>query len=201
MDASALFQNVLNPRERLLWVGAPPYPSGRRLGALAVGTLFVLTVAIFLRNAPIPPRMSVQRTAGLAFGVALFCSIPFSLIWFALAGDRIKAYALTDQRLLMTAGPSREDVRMVALNALAPVKVVRRPKHDKVVQFSQEGTGLMHSAAPIWTDVDGERVDARSESTWYVADPEAIGKLVEDARQMAVSTAPLTRSPAVSPRA
>src|ERR1700719_2113570 len=73
---------------------------------------------------PILPHMGFQRMAGLVFGVALFCTIPFSLIRFSLCGDRTKAFALTDHRLLMTVGPRREDVRMVALMALAPVEVM-----------------------------------------------------------------------------
>jgi hypothetical protein len=194
MDGSALFQSVLNPRENLLWVGAPPYVSGRRLGALAIGLLSAFTVAIFLSNAPIPHNMGFQRTAGLIFGVGLFCSIPLTLIWFSLRGDRTKAYALTDQRLLMTAGPRREDVRMVALMALAPVEVMQRPKHDKVVQFSLQGAGLMRYAQPIWTCLDSGRVDAWSESTWYVRDADAVRKLIEDARTVAIA-APSPASP------
>jgi hypothetical protein len=142
MDGRALFQSVLNPRENLLWIGEPPCASGRRLGAAAIGLLFVFTVALFFRNAPIPPHMGFQRMAGLVFGVALFCTIPFSLIQFSLRGDRTKSFALTDYRLLMTVGPRREDVRMVALMALAPVEVMRdsRGRHDKMLRFSLPGT-------------------------------------------------------------
>jgi len=82
--------------------------------------------------------------AGLVFGVALFCTIPFSLIRFSLCGDRTKAFALTDHRLLMTVGPQREDVRTVALMALAPVEVVRdsRGRHDKMLRFQPAGYTL-----------------------------------------------------------
>jgi hypothetical protein len=186
MDGRALFQSVLNPREKLLWIGEPPCASGRRLGAVAIGLLFVFTVALFFKNAPIPPHMGFQRTAGLFFGVALFCTIPISLIRFGLRGDRTKAYALTDQRLLMMVGPGREDVRMVALTALAPVEVIRQPKHDKMVQFRRPGTGLL-DARPIWTCLDNGRVDAWSDSRWYVDDPDAVRKLIEDARLAAVT--------------
>jgi hypothetical protein len=40
----------------------------------------------------------------------------------------------------MTVGPRREDVRMVALTALAPVGIMRRPKHDAMLQFSLSST-------------------------------------------------------------
>jgi hypothetical protein len=86
MDGRAIFQSVLNPREKLLWIGEPPFTSGRRLGAVAIGLLFVFTVSLFLKGAPIPPHMGFQRTAGLVLGVALFFTIPFSLIWFWSAG-------------------------------------------------------------------------------------------------------------------
>jgi hypothetical protein len=188
MNGRALFQRVLNPRENLLWIGKPPCASRRRLGAVAIGLLFVFTVALFFRNAPIPPHMGFQRTAELFFGVALFCTIPFSLIRFGLRGDRAKAYALTNQRLLMTVGPRREDVRMVALAALAPVEIMRRPKHDKMVQFSLTGTGLLRYAQPIWTRLDNGRADAWSDSSWYVDDPVAVQKLIEDARIAAAVT-------------
>jgi hypothetical protein len=65
--------------------------------AIAIGLLLVLTVALFFRTTPIPPHMGFHRTAGLIFGVTLFCTIPFSLIRFGLRGDRSKAYALIDQ--------------------------------------------------------------------------------------------------------
>jgi hypothetical protein len=146
MDGRALSQSVLNPRESLLWTGVPLFASGRRLGAVAIGLLFVFTVGLFFGNAPIPPHMGFRRMAGLVLGVALFCSIPFSLIRFGLRGDRTKAYALTNQRLLMTVGQRREDIRMVALTALAPVEVMRQSKHDKMVQFSLPGTGLLRYA-------------------------------------------------------
>lgn len=187
MDGRALFQSVLNPRENLLWIGEPPCASGRRLGAAAIGLLFVFTVALFFRNAPIPPHMGFQRIAGLVFGVALFCTIPFSLIRFSLRGDRTKAFALTDHRLLMTVGPGREDVRMVALKALAPVEVMRdsRGRHDKMLRFSLPGTRYVR---PIWTCLDSGRADAWSESSWYVDDPDAVRKLIEDARIAATVT-------------
>jgi hypothetical protein len=82
----------------------------------------------------------------------------------------------------MLVGPRREDVRMVALTPLAPVEVMRRPKHDKMVQFSLKGTGLLRYAQPIWTCLDSGRVDAWSDSTWYVDDPDAVRKLIEDTR-------------------
>jgi hypothetical protein len=132
--------------------------------------------------------MGFQRTAGFVFGVALFCTIPFSLIRFGFRGDRTKAYALTNQRLLMTVGPRREDVRMVALTALAPVEVMRQPKHDKMVRFRLPGSGLLDYARPIWTCLDSGRVDAWSDSRWYVDDPDAVRKLIEDARLAAVVT-------------
>ena len=188
MDGRALFQSVLNPRENLLWLGEPPCASGRRLGAVVIGLLFVFTVALFFRNAPIPPHMGFQRTAGLVFGVALFCTIPFSLIRFGLRGDRTKAYALTDQRLLMTVGPRREDVRMVALTALAPVEVKRQPKHDKMVEFSLPGTGLMHYGMSIWTCLDSGKIDKWSDSSWYVDDPKAVQQMIEDAKIAAAVT-------------
>jgi len=188
MDCCALFQSVLNPREELLWTGGPPWPSGRRLGAVAIGLLFVLAGALFFMNAPIPPHMGFQRTTGLLIGVVLFCAIPCSLIWFGLRGDRMKAYALTDQRLLMTVGPRREDVRMVALTALASVEVTRRWKHDKMVQFSLTAAGPLRYARPIWTCLDSGRVDALSNSSWYVVDPDAVRKLIESARIAAAET-------------
>jgi len=188
MDGRALFQSVLDPREKLLWVGEPPYASGRRVGAVAVGLLFVFAVVLFFKAAPMPPHMGFRRTAGLVFAVALFCTIPFSLIRFGLRGDRGKAYALTDRRLLMAEGPRREDVRMVALTALAPVEVIRQPKHDKMVQFSLPGEGLLRYAQPIWTCLDNGRVDTWSDSWWYVDDPDAVRKLIEDARLAAAVT-------------
>jgi len=187
MDGRALFQSVLNPRENLLWIGEPPFASGRRLGVVAIGLLFVFTVVLFFSVAPIPAHMGFRRTAGLVFGVALFCSIPFSLIRFGLRGDRSKAYALTNQRLLMTVGLRREDVRMVALTALAPVQVLRQPKHDKMVQFSLPGTGLLSYARPIWTCLDSRRLDTWGDSSWYVDDPDGVRKLIEDARIAAVA--------------
>jgi hypothetical protein len=117
--------------------------------------------------------------------VALFCTIPFSLIRFGLRGDRTKAYAVTDQRLLMMVGPRRDDVRMVALTALAPVEVMRRPKRDKMVQFSL--TGLDY-AQPIWKCLDSGRVDGWSDSSWYVDNPDAVRKLIEDERIAAAVT-------------
>jgi hypothetical protein len=181
MDGRAIFQSVLNPRENLLWVGEPPFASGRRLVAVAIGLLFVFTVSLFLRNAPLPPHMGFQRMAGLVFAVALFSTIPLSLIWFGLRGDRTKAYALTNQRLLMMVGPRREDVRMVALTSLAPVEVMRRPKHDKMLRFSLPGGGLR----PVWTFLDSGTVDTWSDSRWYVNDPDTVRKLIEDARIVA----------------
>ena len=182
MDGRSLFQSVLNPRENLLWVGEPPCASGRRIGAVGIGLLFVFTVALFFRNGPIPPHMGFQRTAALFFGVALFCMTPLFVIRFGLRGDRTKAYALTDQRLLITVGPRREDVRMVALTALAPVEVMRQPNHDEMVRLSLTGTGLLRYAQPIWTRIDSRRVDTWSDSSWYVDDPDAVRKLIEDAR-------------------
>jgi hypothetical protein len=182
MDGRALFQSVLNPREHLLWSGAPPSTSGRRIGAIAIGLLFVFTVALFFSVVPIPPHMGFRRAGGLFFGVALFCTIPFSLFRFGLRGDRAKAYALTNQRLLMLVGPRREDMRMVALSALAPVEVMRQPKHDKMVQFSLTGTGLLRYVQPIWTCLDSRQLDTWSDSSWYVDDPDAVCKLIEDAR-------------------
>jgi hypothetical protein len=182
MDGRPLFQSVLNPRENLLWTGEPPFASGRRLGAIAIGLLFVFTVALFFGAAPIPPHMGFRRTAGVFLGVALFCTIPFSLIRFGLRGDRTKAYAPTNQRLLMTVGQQREDVRIVALTALAPVEVMSQPKHDKMVQFSLPGTGLLRYARPIWRRLDSGRLDTWGDSSWYVDDPDRVRKLIEDAR-------------------
>lgn len=186
MDGRALFQSVLNPREKLLWIGEPPCASGRRLGAIAIGLLFVFTAALFFRTTPIPPHMGFQRTAGLIFGVALFCTIPFSLIRFGLRGDRSKAYALTDQRLLMMLGPRREDLRVVALTALAPVRVLRLPKHDPMVQFRLQGKALLERS--IWTCLDTGQMDLWSDSRWYVDDPDTVRKLIEDARVAAIVT-------------
>ncbi|HTC91811.1 MAG TPA: hypothetical protein VK686_26070 [Bryobacteraceae bacterium] len=182
MDGRPLFQSVLNPREKLLWTGAPPFASGRRLGAIAIGLLFLVTVALFFAAAPIPPHLGFRRTAGVFFGVALFCTVPFSLIRFGLRGDGTKAYALTNQRLLMTVGPRREDVRMVALTALAPVEVMRQLKHDKMVQFSLPGGGLLRYARPIWRCLDSGRLDTWGDLSWYVDDPDRVRKLIEDAR-------------------
>jgi len=119
----------------------------------------------------------------------LFCTIPFSLIRFGLRGNRTKAYALTDQRLLMTVGPRREDVRMVALKALAPVEAMRQPRHEKVVQFSLPGTELLRYAQPIWAYLDSGEVDAWSDSSWYVDDPDGVRKLIEAARIAAAQAA------------
>ncbi len=119
--------------------------------------------------------MGFQRTAGLFFGVAWFCTIPFSLIWFGLRGDRAKAYALIDQRLLMIVGPRREDVCMAALTALAPVEVKRQPKHDKMVQFSLKDAGLLRYARPIWT-LESGRVDAWRDSSRYADNPDAVSE-------------------------
>jgi hypothetical protein len=188
MEARALFQSVLSPREKLLWIGEPPWATGRRLGAVAIGLLFVFTVALFFWIAPLPDHLGFRRTAGLFLGVALYCTVPFSLIRFGLCGDRTKAYALTDQRLLIMVGPRREDVRMIALTALAPVEIMRQPKHDKMVQFSLTGTGLLRYAHPIWRCLDSGRVDTWSDSNWYVDDPEAVRKLIEGARIAAAAT-------------
>lgn len=188
MDGDALFRSVLHPRENLLWIGEPPYASGRRLGAVAIGLLFVVAVAIFFWNVPIPPHVGFWRTARFVFGVALFCTAPFSLIRFGLRGDRTKAYALTDRRLLMTVGPRREDVRMVALTALAPVEVMRRPKHDRIVQFSLPSKGLTSFTRPIWRCLDSGGMDLWGDSSWYVDDPDAVRKLIEDARIAAAVT-------------
>ena len=188
MEARSLFQSVLSPREKLLWIGEPPWATGRRLGAVAIGLLFVFTVVLFFWTVPLPAHLGFRRTAGLFFGVALFCTIPFSLLRFGLRGDRTKAYALTDERLLIMVGPRREDVRMVALTALAPVELMRQPKHDKMVQFSLTSTGLLRYAQPIWRCLDSGQVDAWSDSSWYVADPDALRKLIEDARIAAAVT-------------
>jgi hypothetical protein len=185
MDGRALFQSVLNPREKLLWIGEPPCASGRRLGAIAIGLLFVFTVVLFFRTTPIPAHMGFQRTAGLFFGVALFCTIPFSLIRFGLRGDRSKAYALTDQRLLMMVGSRREDLRQVALTALAPVRVLRLPKHDPMVQFRLQGAALLE---PVWVRLANGQVDLWSDSRWYVDNPDTVQKLIEDARVAATVT-------------
>jgi hypothetical protein len=85
-------------------------------------------------------------------------------------------------------GPRREDVRMVALTALAPVELMRQPKHDKMVQFSLTGTGLLRYAQPIWRCLDSGQVDKRSDSSWYVDDPDAARKLIKDARIAATVT-------------
>jgi len=171
-----------------VWIGEPPCATGRRLGAVAIGLLFVFTVALFFWTAPLPAHLGFRRTAGLFFGVALYCTIPFSLIRFGLRGDRTKAYALTDQRLLIMVGLRREDLRMVALKALAPVEIMRQPKHDKMVQFSLTGTGLLRYAQPIWRCLDSGQVDKRSDSSWYVDDPDAARKLIKDARIAATVT-------------
>jgi len=194
MDGRVLFQSVLNPQENLLWVGEPPFAAGRRIGAVAIGLLFVFTVAIFFITFPVPHHMGFRRTAGLVFGVALFCTIPFSLIRFGLRGDRIKAYALTNQRLLITVGHRNEDVRMVTLTALAPVHVTgySYPSHDKMVQFSLSATGSPYLSRPIWVRLDNMRVDSWIGPTWYVDDPDAVRKLIEDARITAAgSSTPL----------
>jgi hypothetical protein len=89
MDGGALFRSVLNPRENLLSIGGPPCASGRRLGAVAIGLLFVFTVALFFKHAPIPPQMGFQRTAGLVFrcGVFLYDSVFPDSVWSARRPD------------------------------------------------------------------------------------------------------------------
>jgi len=51
-------------------------------------------------------------------------------------------------------GPRRGDVRLVALTALAPAVVIRHPKHDKMIQLSLTGRGLLRYAQPIWKCID-----------------------------------------------
>jgi hypothetical protein len=76
---------------------------------------------------------------------------------------------------------------MVALAALAPVQVIRwTGKNDKTVEFRLSATRPRALSGPIWTRLDGGGVDLPSEQTWYVDDPDAVRKLIEDARMAAV---------------
>jgi hypothetical protein len=53
---------------------------------------------------------------------------------------------------------------------------MRQPKHDKVVQFGLQGSRLLRYARPIWTCLDSWRLDAWSDSSWYVDDPDAVSE-------------------------
>ena len=170
MDESALFRSVLQAGEVLLWCGGPPYISGRRLAAFGIGTVMLCLPVVFLLTAPIPPHANI---AVLITGILVFCAVPISMVRFAFKGDRVKAYAVTDQRLLLALGPRRTDLRAVALRDLDPVTLTRPSRSDRKLQFQPRGSTGKSIPDPLWI--------------WYVRDPVELRELIEQARLSALA--------------
>jgi hypothetical protein len=157
MDGSSLFQIMLDPGERLLWTGQPrKYAlsvAGLNFVVLAVGVAWVFMKTLGLQPAPLPLVLKIE----LVLVAAMFAWVGYLLVSRLLRGWKT-AYALTDRRLLMAVGLSREKIRTVPLAELADVKTEYRPKVGKVLVLDRRGSGHPNPEKLVWAVRDVERV-------------------------------------------
>ena len=119
VDNRVLLENVLEPREQLLWAGPrkrAAFPRER----LLIGTIVVLVSVIFtgkslVASSGLPPPYLVFALTGVA---ALLLLSSYHV--YATATNT--SYVLTNRRLLVSSGPGRDTVRAVRLAASGPVQ-------------------------------------------------------------------------------
>jgi hypothetical protein len=181
MDDSALFQTVLNPGERLLWTGRP-----RRESVCILAFLYVFITVEIVRTSrivaskvgpfPVFLQLELIALAGLFVVWGLFLGRRIWRIWNT-------AYAVTDHRLLVAVGSSRENIRAVSVEALDPVRIVLLSKAGKALSFCLRGTYGMpkEQRPPVWRFLVTGQPDNRN-ARWLVRDPESVRDLIETAR-------------------
>jgi hypothetical protein len=170
MDGTELFQSVLAPGESLLW-------TGQRAGAVRdtiVGLLIpvIMTVGLIRVFAKVsgywtgPLPLYLRLEFGLI--VALLV-LPWILAWRQFRRAKDTAYAVTERRLMVAAGPEREKIREVSLQAVDRVRI-RNDRRGRGLYFGLRGK----PENVVWAG-----------SGWRVEDPQAVQKMVEEARDAA----------------
>jgi hypothetical protein len=188
MTGTGLFEEVLHPGERLLWTGRP-----RLYSECMVGFLYVFMTVEIVRTykivspitGPLPVFLQVELIALAAmFATAgLFLGRRIWRVWKT-------TYGLSDRRLFMAVGAGREKVRVVALDALDPVRIVMGPKSSRWLLFCLRGTTAMprEQRPPVWKFlVNGQPV--KGSTMWRVRDLERVSQLIETARTTVSATA------------
>jgi hypothetical protein len=147
------------------------------LGRVLVGAL--------LKLGPLPVLLQLN----LAVLAALFAAAG---IYIGNKSWRIwnTAYGLSDRRLFMAIGSGREKIRVVALEALDPVKVVLLARRGKWLRFCLRGTASMPTEhrPPVWKFLMTGQ-PAEGAGRWHVSDPEGVRQMIESARTAGKVTA------------
>ena len=181
MDRLALFQTVLNSGERLLWTGRP-----RRESACMLAFLYIFITVEIVRTSrivsskvgpfPVFLQLELIALAGLFIVAGVFLGRRVWRFWNT-------AYAVTDHRLLVAVGASRENMRAVALEALDPVRIVLGSRSGKRLRVCLRGTSGMprDQRPPVWRFLVSGQPD-NTNTMWLVRDPESVRDLIESAR-------------------
>jgi hypothetical protein len=181
MDGSAMFQTVLQPGERLLWTGRP-----RREAACMLAFLYLFITVEIVRTSrivaskvgafPVFLQLELIALAGMFIVAGVFLGRRVWRFWNT-------AYAVTDHRLLVAVGASRENIRTVTLEALDPVKVVLGSRSGKRLRVCLRGTSGMprEQRPPAWKFLVSGQSD-KTNTMWLVRDPERVRDLIETAR-------------------
>ncbi len=181
MDGSARFQAVLDPGERLLWTGRAvryqvyPLIFIYLLWTVELGRVLLGAV---LKFGPLPALLQAELAvlAAMFAAAGIYVGNKSWKIWNT-------EYGLTDRRLFMAIGSGREKIRVVALDALDPVKIVLLARRGKWLRFCLRGTASMPAEhrPPVWKYLMTGQ-PAEGAGRWHVPDPEGILQMIETAR-------------------
>jgi len=156
------FKRSLIPAGRLLWTGRP-----RREAACMLTFLYLFTTVEIVRTSrivapkvgPLPAYLQLEliALAGMFVAAGVFLGRRIWRFWNT-------AYAVTDHRLLVAVGESRENIRTVALEALDPVKVVPGSRSGKRLRVCLRGTAGMpeEQRPPVWKFLVSGQPDNRN---------------------------------------
>jgi len=182
LDHNNPLASVLQPGERLIWIGKPKRrdwarPKTLHLVTIAAALGWILERLTSYCLGPFPASVEIVI---IAAGGALALMVPF---WFVGHQIRATAYAVTSQRLLMALGPNRRQIREITLGTLGSVRVHRVRWFGKVLDFAKRGDGTRagSGARPtVWTLLENGTPDKRY-APWSVDDAESVRRLIETA--------------------
>jgi hypothetical protein len=176
LDRANPIPAVLHSGESLIWMGKPkggglavPSLPARQLVVIAVGLGLILEMLVDHWAGPLPALAKVELFAAGALLMA-------PLYWLGREA-RNTTYAVTNQRLLMSVGPDRAQIRELTLAELGPAVIYHHRDYGRVLSFGKRGP---RNATSVWTFLDGGKADKWFDP-WCVDDPEAVRQLIETA--------------------
>jgi hypothetical protein len=174
LDRENPIARVLNPGERLIWVGRPRrsaflLPAARYLVLIAAGFGFFFErfVAYAVGSLSALAQIEFFIVGGL-FLAPLLCLDRL---------DRGTTYAVTNLRLLIATGPDRKQIRELTFADLGSVRVHWRRTFGRVLVFARRGPV---ATTPAWSFLDSGKPD-KGFTPWIVDHPESVQQLIKNA--------------------